>query len=149
MYCGFEAHQSSELFKQAWIYFEGVMVISWLSLKCPYPVEYSFGKAKASQLGSDVNGNGICPSAGAMFTASSTDNSGPSIFCSTDGNGTDDLWNPFLWAALFPSISSSLSISRFSSRHAFYLLKQTIIMDPFLDLQLPRNHLCKPCDKKD
>ena len=123
MYCGFEAHPSSELFKRALIYFEGIMVISWLSLKCPLPVEYSFGKAKSSQLGSDVNDIVICPSAGAMFRTPSTDNSGPSIFCSTVGNGTDDLWNSFSWAALFPSISSSLSISKFSSRHAFSFVK--------------------------
>ena len=120
MYCGFEAHWSSELFKRAWIYFEGLTVIP---SKCHLPVYYSFGKAKASQLSPDVNDTGICPSAGAMFTASATDNSGPSIFYSTVGNGTDDLWNSFSWAALFPSISSSLSVSRFSSRHAFSFVK--------------------------
>ena len=113
IYWGLAVNLSSQHFSLTCAYFEGVIGISFSSLKWFLPVEQSLGNASASQLDSEVKEARIWHSLGAIITISVGDMLGQSTSYMIAGKGVEHFFNHLSLNLSLPSVSSSLSVWSF------------------------------------
>ena len=106
MYWGLAVNLSSQHFGLTCIYFEGVIGISYSTLKWFRPVEKSLGNLSTFQFWSKKK-PGTQPSPGATLTIWLRDMFGPSTLHITAGKGEED----------FNSLSSNLSFVSLNHHH--------------------------------